>query len=224
MLPRNRTLSADSTVITFTPAAERRLVRGGQRRHPDARRVLRHHPRLSAPARHHRQDHDPPGRHLPVVGQQRGADGESGGHADLERRRPSPSADTAQVVVGAQAATVTNCTANSITFVPAPLSTGHLSVNGVTVAGFNLSLPTNADTIATGDFVAAAGTDDPTTAPYDAPRAAHCRGRAGCSTTCPTSRARPRLRFLQARHPGCRWGLRYHHQLGHRVGRRHVRV
>jgi len=62
--------------------------------------------------------------------------------------------DTAQVLIGALPAAVTGRTANSITFVPPPSSSGGLTVNGVLRGGFSLSLPSTSDTVATGALAA----------------------------------------------------------------------
>ncbi len=73
---------------------------------------------------------------------------------------------TATVAVGADASpAVFSRTANSITFIPTPGSTGPITVTGVTVAGFSLTLPAKAPAITVGALAAAAGTDDPSTAP-----------------------------------------------------------
>jgi hypothetical protein len=71
----------------------------------------------------------------------------------------------AEVLVGALTATVTSRTANSISFVPPPGATGPVTVNGVTIAGFTLSLPSSAGDVTVGALTPAAGTEDQSTAP-----------------------------------------------------------
>ena len=71
--------------------------------------------------------------------------------------------DTATVIAGGVPATVTGRTANSITFLPSPGATGGITVNGVLRAGFSLSLPSSAGDITVPPPLE--GTGDPTTAP-----------------------------------------------------------
>jgi len=71
-----------------------------------------------------------------------------------------------EVTVGATAAVVTARTANSITFVAPPGATGVVTVSGVEVAEFPLTLPSSDAPITVSSTVTPlAGTDDPGTAP-----------------------------------------------------------
>jgi hypothetical protein len=75
---------------------------------------------------------------------------------------------TAAVLVGADNTPVEFSVAgdgSSITFLPRPGATGKVIVNGVTIGGFSLTLPAKAPSITVGPLTAAAGTDDPGTAP-----------------------------------------------------------
>jgi hypothetical protein len=72
----------------------------------------------------------------------------------------------ATVTVGGVPVAVTSTTGNSISFVPAPGDSGNVGVNGVVVAGFPQSLPSQAPDIQVTDVVpSASGTDAPGTAP-----------------------------------------------------------
>jgi hypothetical protein len=76
--------------------------------------------------------------------------------------------DTATVVVGATLAPVSSRTANSITFTAPPGTTGPVTVNGVSVVGFPLALPTTAGDVTFADSTtipSLAGTDAVGTAP-----------------------------------------------------------
>ncbi len=72
--------------------------------------------------------------------------------------------DTSNVVVGSPA-TVTSRTANSLTFVPAPSATGRVIVNGVSIGGFPLSLAAKGDTLTVGALTPLAGTTGQASAP-----------------------------------------------------------
>lgn len=75
---------------------------------------------------------------------------------------------TAQVSVGADATPLVFSVAgdgSSITFLPTPGSSGNVSVNGVDVAGFSLTLPSTTPSITVGPLTEAAGTASPATAP-----------------------------------------------------------
>jgi hypothetical protein len=76
--------------------------------------------------------------------------------------------DTATVSVGATSAPVASRTANSITFTAPPSTTGPITVNGVSVVGFPLSLPSTAGDVTFADSTgipSLSGTGDPSTAP-----------------------------------------------------------
>ncbi len=75
---------------------------------------------------------------------------------------------TAGVTVGATAAVVTGVAGDgsSVTFIAPPGTTGALTVSGVDVVGFPLTLPSTAGAITVSSTVTPlAGTDDPSTAP-----------------------------------------------------------
>jgi hypothetical protein len=77
-------------------------------------------------------------------------------------------ADTATVAIGGTSAPVLSRTANSISFTAPPSTTGPITVNGVAVVGFPLSLPATAGTVTFADSTgipSLGGTDDPSTAP-----------------------------------------------------------
>ncbi len=72
----------------------------------------------------------------------------------------------ATVAVGAFEGVVTNRTANSISFTAGPGASGTVTVNGVVVAGFPLTLPSSAGAVTWSSTVTPLnGTDDPATAP-----------------------------------------------------------
>ena len=74
----------------------------------------------------------------------------------------------ASVLVGADPSSVVLSVAgdgSSMTFLPPPGSSGAVTVNGVSLAGFSLTLPAKAPSITVDTIVPAAGTDDPGTAP-----------------------------------------------------------
>ena len=73
--------------------------------------------------------------------------------------------DTATVLVGAAPATITSRTANSLTFVPPPAASGAVTVNFIDVAGFALSLPAKAPAVTVGALTPLAGTTGQATAP-----------------------------------------------------------
>jgi hypothetical protein len=83
----------------------------------------------------------------------------------------------ATVAIGAGPTVVTNRTANSISFIPAPGATGNVIVSGATIAGFSLELPSKTPSITVGAATTLPGSDDPTTAPIITAPA------AGVSTT-----------------------------------------
>jgi hypothetical protein len=72
--------------------------------------------------------------------------------------------DTANVTLGA-ATTIVGRTANSLTFVPTPGTNGGVIVNGIDVAGFALSLPSDAGLATVGALTPLAGTNREATAP-----------------------------------------------------------
>ena len=70
--------------------------------------------------------------------------------------------------VGAAPATIVGRTANSLTFVPTPGTApaeGAVTVAGVQVAGFNLTLPSQGGLITVGALTPLAGTNREATAP-----------------------------------------------------------
>ena len=71
----------------------------------------------------------------------------------------------AEVLVGALAATVTSRTGNSISFVPPPGATGPVTVNGVLIGGFSLSLASSAGDLTVGALAPLSGTNREATAP-----------------------------------------------------------
>ncbi|HEU4680627.1 MAG TPA: hypothetical protein VFS51_02700 [Gemmatimonadales bacterium] len=74
----------------------------------------------------------------------------------------------AVLLVGADALSVVTARAadgSSISFVPRPLAAGNVSVDGVTIVGFSLTLPAQAPPITVGPATPIAGTGDPATAP-----------------------------------------------------------
>ena len=73
--------------------------------------------------------------------------------------------DTANVVIGSAPVTLISKTANSITFVPPPNATGGVTVNGVTIGGFSLALPSEAGSLTVGPVVPLGTTTGQATAP-----------------------------------------------------------
>jgi hypothetical protein len=76
--------------------------------------------------------------------------------------------DTARVLIGGTPAIVTGRTANNITFQGPVGASGGLTVNGVNVAGFSLPLPSNAGTVTVDSTISPtplSGTDAPGSAP-----------------------------------------------------------
>ncbi|HEU5303188.1 MAG TPA: hypothetical protein VFU40_00970 [Gemmatimonadales bacterium] len=166
--PRNITVSADSATITFVPPPNadsfvvvpgivpQRLAAccGGAEGYP---LVLGTTVKLVTPV----VDSIPatlstttPAANVPVT---------------VTRTDPSFAFDPdAAVLVGADDTPVVFSVAgdgSSLTFLPTPGSTGRVTVDGVTIAGFSLTLPAKAPSITVGAVTEAAGTDDPGTAP-----------------------------------------------------------
>jgi len=73
--------------------------------------------------------------------------------------------DTANVVIGSSPVTLISKTANSITFVPPPNATGGVTVNGVTIGGFSLALPSQAGSLTVGPVTPLGTTTGQATAP-----------------------------------------------------------
>ena len=73
--------------------------------------------------------------------------------------------DTANVVIGSAPVTLISKTANSITFVPPPNATGGVTVNGVTIGGFSLALPSQAGSLTVGAVTPLGGTTNSASAP-----------------------------------------------------------
>ncbi len=158
--PRNVSVSADSSVISFIPApnSDSILTVHGvvPQRLPQFPQILQTTIKVTTPV----VDSVPstvssatPGAGVPVV-------------LTSTDVNFTFTAGT-QVVVGADTAVNTAVTGSTITFVPIPGSTGQVTVVGVQVAGFPLALPSTAGSItATNAAVAATpGTGSPATAP-----------------------------------------------------------
>jgi hypothetical protein len=164
LLPRGRTLSADSTVITFTPPpnADSFVVVSGVipaaltgccASAPNYALVLGTTNKVTTPV----IDSIPAtlSTTTPAANDEMTVTVTDGSFA-LD--------DTANVVVGS-AATITSKTANSLTFVPAPGATGPVIVNGVTVGGFSLSLPAKGGQVTVGALTPLEGTTGQASAP-----------------------------------------------------------
>jgi hypothetical protein len=164
VLPRGRTLSADSTVITLIPP-------------PNADSVLT--VAGVVPARLAACCAATPGYALllsttgkvttPVVDSIPStlSNATPAANEEVTLTITDPSftlTDTANVTLGA-ATTIVGRTANSLTFVPTPGTNGGVIVNGIDVAGFALSLPSEAGLATVGALTPLAGTNREATAP-----------------------------------------------------------
>ncbi|HKU62587.1 MAG TPA: hypothetical protein VJQ44_15305 [Gemmatimonadales bacterium] len=165
VLPRNRTLSADSSVITFTPPpnADSFVVVSGVVPAPLAAccGATEGYPLLLSTTAKVK---------TPVIDS-----------VPANLSSPTPAAndevtvtitdgaftptDTANVLVGAAPTTIVGRTANSLTFVPPPGAAGNVTINGVDIAGFALALPAKAPPITVGALTPLAGTNREATAP-----------------------------------------------------------
>jgi hypothetical protein len=163
LFPIHRTLSADSTVITFTPPpnADSFVVVNGVipaslaaccASAPNYALLLGTTNKVTTPV----VDTFPStvSDLTPDIGQ------------ELTVTSTDPAytiSDTASVIAGGVPATVTARTANSITFIPSPGAVGGITVNGVVIAEFSLALPSSGGDISVPPPLE--GTGDPTTAP-----------------------------------------------------------
>jgi hypothetical protein len=165
VLPRNRTLSADSTVITFTPApnSDSSVVVNGivpTRLAACCAASTGYSLLLSTTAK----------VTTAAVTEFPSTVSNAAPAANTEITVTSTDADftvsdTAQALVGGVPGLVTGRTANSISFVPTPSSTGPVTVNGAVIAGFSLSLPSSGGDVTTGALTPLFGTNRESTAP-----------------------------------------------------------
>jgi hypothetical protein len=180
VLPRNRTLSADSSVITFTPPpnSDSVVVVNGivpSRLAVCCGTVPGYPLLLSTTAKVTTPVIDS------VPSNVSNATPAGGEEVTLTRTDPNFTfLPETQVLVGADTATTTAVAGDgsSVTFIPGVGMAGALTVAGVDVAGFALSLPSTAGEVTAGTTVAPiAGTGSPATAPtIEIPGAGITRG------------------------------------------------
>jgi hypothetical protein len=163
VLPRDRHLSADSTVITFIPppSSDSFIVVNGvvPARLASCCGSTAGYPLLLSTTA---KVTTPVVDTFPSTASDLNPD--IGEEVTLTSTDPDYTIDpAATVTAGGLAATVTGQTANSITFIPTPGSVGPFVVTGVLVAGFSLQLPSSAGDITVPPPLE--GTEDPATAP-----------------------------------------------------------
>jgi hypothetical protein len=155
--PQNIVVSPDSLTITFTPPpnSDSTVVVPGiiARRLPRYPLELPTSAKITTPA----IDSIPAtlSSNAPALGEV----------VTLTRTDPAFTFDADAVVAPLAVETAVAADGSSISFVPAPASTGNVSVDGVTIAGFSLILPATAATITVPPATALAGTTAPGTAP-----------------------------------------------------------